>query len=176
MDRKDNHPTPDNEPFNAQPEITYSSKLSNLSNTAHSEKEENQHGRMKYQQHGDETMGLQISPPSWSYHIQSDTLDYHLDKLIPNQPPSKQCYGSLGLRRRCTVFSLLTLKLIMWLPNEEWSKTQDFRKSLVMTKSFTMGIILTLACKSSPSSKQYESVSQPLQLCLHLDLDPSKNS
>jgi hypothetical protein len=42
----------------------YSSKLSNFSNTAQSEKEEIQNGRMKYQQHGDETMGLQISPPS----------------------------------------------------------------------------------------------------------------
>jgi hypothetical protein len=44
---------------------------------------------MKYQQHDDETVGLQISPPSYSYHMQSDSLDYHLEKSIPKQIPQQ---------------------------------------------------------------------------------------
>jgi len=52
-------------------------------------KEQNQNGRMKYQQHDDETVGLQISPPSYSYHMQSDSLDYHLEKSIPKQIPQQ---------------------------------------------------------------------------------------
>jgi hypothetical protein len=54
---------------------------------------------MEYQQHGDERVGLQMSPSSGSYHRQSGTLDFDLDNVSPmkNQPPIKECYSSLGV-------------------------------------------------------------------------------
>jgi hypothetical protein len=85
-------------------------------------KEQSQNGRMKYQQHDDETVSLQISPPSWSYHMESDSLDYHLKKSIPKQTVLWEPW----LEKKGTVSSCLSLKLTMWLPNDEWSKTKDF--------------------------------------------------
>jgi hypothetical protein len=138
-------------------------------------KEQNQNGRMKYQQHDDETVGLQISPPSYSYHMQSDSLDYHLEKSIPKQIPQQTVLWEPWFEKKGTVSSCLSLNLTMWLPNDKWPKIKDFHKSLVMTRRFTVSTILTLGCKSSPNPEQHGSVSQPSQLCLTFDLDPSKN-
>jgi hypothetical protein len=68
---------------------------------------------MEYQQHGDERVGLQMSPSSGSYHRQSGTLDFDLDNVSPINPQSKSVTGALVLRRGYTVSNLITLKLTM---------------------------------------------------------------
>jgi hypothetical protein len=64
-------------------------------------------------QHGDDSVGLQISLSSGSYHTQSCSLDFDLDNLSIINSQSKSVTGALVLRRGCTVSSLITLKLMI---------------------------------------------------------------
>jgi stalled ribosome alternative rescue factor ArfA len=63
-------------------------------------KEQNQNGRTKYQQHDDEQWVSKFLHPLEVIMCKVIHWIIILKNQSPSKPPSKQCYESLGLRRR----------------------------------------------------------------------------